>query len=566
MVVGTPDSWDPVTSISGKDDYKFCTWSPCGRFVAALVGNTVEIRNQLTFQLLTTLQPTETTPPLAGLLTYSTDGRSLACSTNTTIVIWDVQTGGVAKEIPRCTDTISLAWSLDGRSITTIHHFSPDTGQTGICLCVYDIASGSPIFVETIHSNHKPHLWAHKTTFRLMTTERHPLNNAEIEIEIRLFEVQSHLTVIQTFSVTVDSQPADTGTDCAPGSEIISFSPTTRHVSVLTGNELLIFPDWVTVPLLRQKGRFLSSCFSADGNFFAAAQENDVYIWKYNPGPGFVFFDPWKKFRCQDSINPPQFSPVPSSALILGFFRNILQVRRLHDLPSDPIVPAQQYAALTRSGSCIATASKGHGQVAITGPHSRSPLQLIYTGVPIAGLVITGNVLLVLGPDKVLSWWLTEEGLVHDHQSSRRWPDSRRCIWIMPLPLPRRSLEFRVEGQIGAIKHDGNVFLYHTATGDVLQPALVPLHLNHPGENLGDGLCGRHYLHYHNVSQQSTTPGRGWHPSEAALQEGWVKDPKGRYRLWLPVEWRKSWDVADWRYDVTTQFSSIRGCPLITKF
>src|ERR1700679_660655 len=46
VVVGPPDSWDSTISISGKGDYGSCTWSPCGRFVAALMGNTAEIRNQ----------------------------------------------------------------------------------------------------------------------------------------------------------------------------------------------------------------------------------------------------------------------------------------------------------------------------------------------------------------------------------------------------------------------------------------------------------------------------------------------------------------------------------------
>jgi len=35
------------------------------------------------------------------------------------------------------------------------------------------------------------------------------------------------------------------------------------------------------------------------------------------------------------------------------------------------------------------------------------------------------------------------------------------------------------------------------------------------------------------------------------MQEGWVKDPVGKYRLWLPVEQRTFRD-ADWFDDVTT--------------
>lgn len=79
-VIGGPDAWDPTVSVSSKgDEYGSCTWSPCGRFIAAQIGNIVEIRDQLTFELLTVLQPAETTNQLTGPLVYSPDGHSLAC-------------------------------------------------------------------------------------------------------------------------------------------------------------------------------------------------------------------------------------------------------------------------------------------------------------------------------------------------------------------------------------------------------------------------------------------------------------------------------------------------------
>jgi WD40 repeat protein len=100
---------DCVCSIQGYD-YKLCTWSPCGQFIAAQTSEAVEIRNCLTLELLTTLKPTETTPSaLMGPLAYSPDGHSLACGSNTAILIWDIQTGGIAKEIKCGTDNILMA-------------------------------------------------------------------------------------------------------------------------------------------------------------------------------------------------------------------------------------------------------------------------------------------------------------------------------------------------------------------------------------------------------------------------------------------------------------------------
>ena len=103
VATGIPDSWEPSTIISSPDysHESSVTWSPCSQFVATTTKVTVEIRDALTFGLSTTLQPTEPTSQLTGGLAYSPDGRSVAWFSDTTIIIWDIQTGGVVKEIQR---------------------------------------------------------------------------------------------------------------------------------------------------------------------------------------------------------------------------------------------------------------------------------------------------------------------------------------------------------------------------------------------------------------------------------------------------------------------------------
>ena len=139
VVVGTPDSWGPTIAASGC--YSFCIWSPCGQFVAAQTEIFAEIRNQLTMELVTILHPTEAIPNLTGSLAYSPDGRFIACTSDTTIVIWDIQTGGVAEEIEieyhGC--GISLVWSSDGGTICIIG------SKAGVDFVVhtYDISSGT---------------------------------------------------------------------------------------------------------------------------------------------------------------------------------------------------------------------------------------------------------------------------------------------------------------------------------------------------------------------------------------------------------------------------------------
>ena len=148
-----------------------------------------------------------------------------------------------------------------------------------------------------------------------------------------------------------------------------------------------------------------------------------------------------------------------------------------------------------------------------------------------------------------------------------RMPDHSDCIWTTPVSFFRYGLEFKVEGHIGLINTYGNNILsYHTETGEVLQSAQTPLHLRSSGYDPKHGLCGRHHPYYHNLSQHDTPPTGTWYPSETTLREGWVMDPEGSRRLWLPVEWRKYWDLVDWCPDIATQFSIIEGEAVVIKF
>ena len=569
-MVGTPGSWDPTISISGKDDYKSCTWSPCSRFVAALIGNIVEIRNQLTFELLTTLQPTDTTPLLVGPLAYSPDGCSLACASNTVIVIWDIQTGGVAKEIWSDTRTISLVWSLDGRTIGTLNYLHQDTSHMEIHVNTYNVVLGAPLFAATIHSHHKPHLWAYKESFQVLTTEWCPLT-----IKIRVSEVQSHLIKISEFTIDMEAQVVYNLGQNKCRSVIISFSPNTYHTSVLVGRQLYIHrgQNHLQVPLLREEGHFLSQCFSSDGSLFAASRGDDVTIWKFSSNS----YLRWREFQCQDQMNS-QFSPTSFS--ILSHCRNALYMSHLDNLPTIPKSNSHSphYAALSHSGSHIATTYGFKGTIMIIDSLSQGPPQFIETGMEVKGLLLTSNVLLVVGSDKVVAWLLTEEWLMNTlfndrNYNNRIWemslrpPNHHKNPQVTPLLQSKTKPLLHVEGQIGVIEHgDTDLFLYHTTTGEVLQSTKTPLHLSGPGLDIGRALCGQHYPYCHNLSQHETTPEDSQHPSQSTLQEGWVQGPEGKHRLWLHVEWRKSWNQADWCNNITTQFSIIGGQPVIIRF
>ena len=545
VITGTPESWAQTISAYSKENYKGpCIWSPCGRFIAAQMGGAVDIRNQLTLELITTLHPTETIPHLKGPLAYSPDGRSIACTSDTAIIIWDVQTGGVAKEIKCSSKNVSLAWLSDGRMICTIGR--RDRGA--FIVHMYDASSSTTLSSHTLLSRDIPHLWTDDESFWVMTTLWGEYPNGHT---IDIFKVGStSLTKIRSFTLPRTN-----------GAVVGSFSQTAHRISISDGDSLRILDIQSSECLLNEPLQLSSHCFSSDGSRFAAYGRIKIYVWEYVSGHYVLLGE----FQCHHiSISPLQFSPTPSS--ILGRANGILQVWRLHELPTSSRTRHRQYVGLSRSWTHIATAHELEKAIAITDLLAQNPPQFIDTDVEIEGLVVTGNVLLVEGSGQLVAWLLTENGLV-DHVIGDRRVDRSDSIWAISKSTRTPQWQFQVEGQVGFIMHPGNApHTYHTETGEVLHLAQVTQDFRGLKDALGYPHPGREYLRFHNLSQCDTPLEDRWKTSQATLREGWVKDAEGKHRLWVPVEWRAGWDPKDWRHDVTTQFSYLRNGPVVIKF
>ena len=171
VIVGTQESWEPRAVIPGKDGYFSYTWSPCGRFIAAVTHDreAVEIRDSLSSELLSTLKLTDPTPVYVYHLAYSRDGRSIASIFDTSLIIWDIQTGGVANEIrQRIVIDASLVWSSDGSRIAVMEAETaalPEAKSSvpkTYAVRTYEIVSGTMEFSSTFQSTDKPHLWGRR--------------------------------------------------------------------------------------------------------------------------------------------------------------------------------------------------------------------------------------------------------------------------------------------------------------------------------------------------------------------------------------------------------------------
>jgi len=164
-----------------------------------------------------------------------------------------------------------------------------------------------------------------------------------------------------------------------------------------------------------------------------------------------------------------------------------------------PIVPRpsdMQLAALSRCGSYVAVHNGGSSTVTITNLLSQTPSHIISAGPGmISNFALTGNILLVQNHHGLTAWRLTSPG---------------------------RVLKFLVKRETVVIKNEfGDVIhVYHQGAGEVLDPVRAISHHSRSWLDLWQLNSGSHNLR---IELQET---------------GWVKDPEGKHRMWLPVEWR----------------------------
>ena len=554
ILIGTPDSWDPTAVSTRHSYYLSSTWSPCGQFVAAVAREAVEIRDALTLELLSTLQPIEVTTRFRHGLTYSPDGRSLASCSDTAIMVWDTQTGGVVKEI-ECEvtgDGLELVWSLDGKAIGTI---SPRVSGT-LAVHTYEVTSGAIQSSGTVQSTRSAHIWAHDGSFRVMTTTVDRKGRA-----INVYEVGSALTKIEQFPFRSHFS-------------VGIFSPTAYRISVsVTGDndhdhQLLILDVRNSEVLLQETGRYWNPCFSLDGSVFSAFAGDHLPVWRYTSGR----YIRWREFRQAPMLL--QFSPTLSS--ILGHAGALLHVLHLEYSPAaltmGSVVPTHSRLldAFSPYGTYIATTHHQESTITIVNLRSPnpSPSQFINTGLEISAMVLTGNVLLVKGSDTVVAWLLTEEvvdEILNDRRIDRSdslWdisPRAHASLWTRLLQREGGDgggddfLEFSVEGEIAAIRRNGDIVrIYHTGTGEILEPDKAPLHPDRTWYRFHNPHRDDCNLYRRNLRKHHKPLKVDWPVSQTILREGWVKDPEGKHRLWLHARWRSAGNDVDWLDEVTT--------------
>jgi WD40 repeat protein len=474
--------------------------------------------------------------PLSGVLCDSLINPFLS---DASLVIWDIQTGGVAKEIPYDEPLGQLVWSLDGKTVSTVVQGREKAVHT------YDITSGARLSPGELYSGTAPHLWAHDTSLLAMTTQQDGQTHM-----INIFEIGAVLNKIKSFHINLGTKKTWVNfllREKEKDYQVRSFSPATHRISMHAYHQLLILDVRNSECLLKQSHNSHSHCFSSDGSLFAASFDANFHVWKYASGK----YSPWREFP-SSNCELLCFSPTLSS--ILGRSQDVSQVWRLDGPPIIAHPDSDNpLATFSPCGTYVVTGYRGKKTITITNLHSQAPPNIIDTGMKIDIFTLTGNLLLVEDFNTIAAWQLTEEGEV-DGVSGNRRANHHNSIWTTPQPLRPPFSNFAVDQTVtvqdGAF--DGVIHVYHTGTREVVIPTQAPLQRIPPWTSVDMYYYGCKYPHCYELDECNACPKDGWPVSCSMFQEVWVKDPEGKHRLWIPAKWRKHEVNGSWLYNITT--------------
>ena len=566
-IIRIKDLWGAIRVISSNQPhYLSFTCSPRDEYIVGLAEAVIEIWNATTLTLFSTLHLTKVAAKFRQGLAYSHGGVFLASCFSDGIIIWDVKTGGELTTIGcEVTDSgLELEW-LDIGTICTI---SPLVKET-IVVNIYSIASGTRISTTALQSRYKPCVWAEDKSLRVAT-----MTQCYGGQSIDIFKVGSTTTLVESFPFHYD----------AP---LQAFSPVTHRAAILmTGhsphNSKLLIINIRALDnrdlrvLLSAIGSFQYTSFSFKADVFAASTKDQLLIWKSNIS-GMYTLD-----RVYQHIPGPLKFPQSYGDLHSCAGAQIYTVNCLNQIglmESGTIGHHQYCDAFSLHGTFTAIACLGGFAITITNLSSQNPIpsQIIYTDLDISAMVLTGNVLLAADSEKVIGWLLTEEGVVHGVIGNTR-ADYRNSLWEISGSLGaatvqqdngERGLQFSVKDQIAVIYMDGSIIhAYCTRTGEIIKPAETPQHNGCTHYCLYGTQSGNDWNHYHHdlYKNQKRPLELGWPISETTLKEGWVKDPEGKHRMWLPAHWRIPGNEVDWFHNTKTLRLRNSSQTLIVKF
>jgi len=418
VVIGLPTSWDPrIANVMLSNQYPDAAWSPCGRFVAVSTSTGVEIRDSTTLEKLSALESPMSLSLSAVTITYSPNGRLLACactrpfSFEMAIAIWDIQTGGIVKAIhggepgyPR-----SMLYSSDGKMLSVA------CGKTPYKCTVYtfDTTSGERGCSGELGSEFDPVFWMEKDSIRFASSNR-DCDDLYIETWEITSTANGHPTKIDSLHVRHEFDSDN---------HQVFFSPASLRVAIVSVNSTVIRDARNSNILLEASAsRTLGSYaghFSSDGNLFVCTEKQEVHIWKAT-SEGYI---PWARFPVRFSTTAGgAFVLSPDSGSIVGWGLGIMEVWKVDHLinpkpsgqPSD--FWGSHLVAFSTNGTHVAIGRASSSIVTVVNLHSGASELVSEVDLGIVDIKMVDNTVFALRGMEVVSW-VTDSGSCEEEYS-----------------------------------------------------------------------------------------------------------------------------------------------------
>ena len=582
IVHGLQASWDPVIATMYDEGFRdVVVWSPCNQFIAALKPEVVEIRDAITLNLLSTFKCHRNFQTL--FLSFSIDSRYLTQFSRTSMVTWDLQTGGsVAAKFP---EELSVkdrgflpAYSTDGKMLVGDYHLvdSEDTFIT-----THDFSTTRTHFHRVLGGHMFSLIWAHGDLLRFVTMK------------------PGYITVWQ--AEPTFTHPPEVVESLSAPDELINketsvkylFLPAVARLAIALDDTLLVWDARNSKHLLKIS-RFspLRMSFSSDGHFFSCVLlrgfDQGIHIWNESPA-GYVLH---RKLTIDGSIISPRPLLSPSGGSIIVSGRSTIHLLYTEDpfLSSRPTLDMSQCTftlSFSPNDTLAAFVNYPENVLRILDLRSKNnpPLE-IYTGMGVKCLGVAGDTVVAVNHERIVTWKLaTRNTRANIH-------DSVRITTLDPSPYhpTSRSYFVSVSSDLSRIitlafgSKDNLLAIYNMSTGRRLadstlaQGALKPLSTPHARfkvtdidshvgvktawptqdgrqvwgasdsnspmggwEAIEDGESGTTRLHP--LGMTACRPGAlPWQSSRGyeVTHDGWILSPTQRRLLWLPHRWRSA--------------------------
>ena len=551
---GFPVSWEPVVATAyRKGLQRKVAWSPCNKFIAVAVYRTVEIRDAVTLNLLSTF---EFPYGVAKWLLFSPDGCILTAVGHQHLITWDLQTGGSIRTSlpvgPRTCLSDPISHSVDGRILAVLAGYPPEKPF----IYTHNLSTTHTHRYQPPEGFITSPTWTHGEFLRFATVK--PGNITIWEAEFTSIHTPKLVEALSAPDEIGDTEAFD----------MLLFLPEPSRLVIAFENTLLIWDARDSKLLLKLSPVYTGGdlvSFSSDGRFFAFPTGDFAFVvWKESPA-GYAFHQ--KLEFASGGLGKPLLSPNGKSIVIVA--ESVIHLWHTKDpIPSggSRSIRASFVLGYCPNETAAAFTRYSDKTITIIDLKSGGPQLTIDTGVEVDALRVTGSTVAAVGGGEVAIWDLAAGS------RGANINDSVRITSFHPLPLCSRS--FRNASISPDLRHvvileagEGwHLGIYNASTGRWLASTRVPHLGGHElwftpdgceiwaGSREDTSVIGWGIIEDSEsnvvqlqplVNQCRTLP---WVSSRGytVTDDGWILSPTQKRLLWLPHRWRSNEQSRKW--------------------